>query len=209
MIHLSEISYSYDSGRKFNFPAVSVSSAAPLLILGKSGVGKSTLLHILALLQKPTNGTYLFDNEQLFSLSPKQTNAFRAQHIGIVFQKPHIIKSLNVYENLELSAYLAGNKIDKDYTNHILTYLGIQQLVLQKATTLSLGESQRLNIARALINKPKLILADEPSSSLDDENCLAMVKLLKELAAQSQASLVIVTHDQRLKNEFANQIILS
>ena len=132
----------------------------------------------------------------------------RAKNVGIIYQRPHFVHALSVMENLLLSNYLAGQKQDKQKAKLLAESLGFAEHLGKQTTQLSLGEQQRVGIARALMNNPNVILADEPTSSLDDENCDNVVKLLTQQTSQIGASLVIVTHDQRLKDQFANQITL-
>ncbi len=186
------------------FPEIRVDAGEALLVLGKSGSGKTTLLNLLAGLLNPLKGEINLDGITLSSLSGQALDLFRGQHIGIVFQKPHLIAALNVRQNLEL-AHFFGKKKGQDI-DHLLSELGIRRKAESSIQTLSEGEGQRVSIARALANSPKLILADEPTSSLDDENTEKVVQLLKSQAARIGAALVIVTHDQRIKNHVSHFI---
>ena len=132
---------------------------------------------------------------------------FRGKNIGIVFQKPHFINSLTVKENLQLAQYIS-KKIDKTRINSLLESLGIEDKANKKTLNLSQGEKQRVAIALAIVNSPKLILADEPTSSLDDLNCDKVINLLKDQAAKYKAKLIIITHDYRLKKHFKNTLSL-
>ena len=132
---------------------------------------------------------------------------FRGKNIGIVFQKPHFINSLTVKENLQLAQYIS-KKIDKTRISSLLESLGIEDKANKKTLNLSQGEKQRVAIALAIVNSPKLILADEPTSSLDDLNCDKVINLLKYQAAKYKAKLIIITHDYRLKKHFKNTLSL-
>jgi putative ABC transport system ATP-binding protein len=136
-------------------------------------------------------------------------DAFRGKHIGIIFQQSHLIKSLNVEENLEAAQYLSGEKQNSEKVKTILERLNLGAKLKAKPSKLSQGEQQRVAIARALVNSPQLILADEPTSSLDDINCTEVVNLLLEQSKESGATLIIVTHDGRLKSMFENKIELT
>ena len=133
---------------------------------------------------------------------------FRGQNIGIIFQQAHFVASLSTIENLLLSAYLSGRKKDTGKARKLLSQLNITGQANKKPAQLSQGQLQRAAIARALMNNPALVLADEPTSSLDDENCHKVALLLQEQAAIANAALVIVTHDQRLKQVFHRKIEL-
>ncbi len=208
MITSIGLSYQYQKDRVFNFPDLALAPADTLLILGKSGAGKTTLLHLLAMFLKPNKGNLIINNTEVTQLKNAKLAKFRAQNIGVVFQKPHFVSALSVEENLLLTNYLAEKPIDKGQLNQLAQTLGITNHLHKKISELSLGEQQRVAIARALMNKPALILADEPTSSLDDENCQAVIELLKNQAKSVGACLIIVTHDHRLKNVFNNQITL-
>lgn len=179
------------------FPDINLTSGEALLILGKSGSGKSTLLNLLSGLLKPLSGKVILDDVVISELEGQKLDLFRGLHIGIVFQKPHLIAALNVKQNLELPHFFgkkAGQNLDQ-----LLKELDIEKKAKSAVMTLSEGEAQRVSIARALANSPKLILADEPTSSLDDENTEKVITLLKAQASKIGAALIIVTHDQRVK----------
>ena len=208
MIQTTYIEFAYKGKKKFQFPEFSSDAESPCLILGPSGCGKSTLLHLLGGLMKPQSGNILVNNQDITDLSGTALDQFRGKHIGIIFQKSHFIRSLNVIENLLVAPYFGGKEVKKDKAIALLQELGLGDKINQTPTTLSQGEQQRLSIARVLINEPAVILADEPTSALDDENCSEVIRLLREKSISSKAALVIVTHDGRLKNEISNQIIL-
>ncbi|HEV7351464.1 ABC transporter ATP-binding protein [Telluribacter sp.] len=208
MIASKDLSFSYSAQKKFLFPDIHCNDAEALLILGQSGRGKTTLLHLLALLLEPQSGDISIDGQSIRHLAPGQAAAVRASKIGIIYQRAHFVGSLNVLENLLLTNYLAGRNQDQEKASSLAAQLGFGEHLSKKTHELSQGEQQRVSIARALMNNPAVILADEPTSSLDDENCRKVVSLLKAQSAQIGASLVVVTHDQRLKDEFSNQISL-
>nr|MCU0339641.1 ATP-binding cassette domain-containing protein [Spirosomataceae bacterium] len=180
-----------------------------LLILGQSGKGKTTLLHLMALLLRPQGGQILINDQDIAPLSVAQAAQVRAEQIGIVYQKPHFVSSLSVLDNLLLSNYLAQKNQDKGKAKALAEQLGFGEHLPKKTHQLSQGEQQRVSIARALMNNPSVILADEPTSNLDDDNCQKVVQLLQNQSEKIGASLVVVTHDQRLKDVFANQVHLS
>jgi putative ABC transport system ATP-binding protein len=179
------------------FPDISLGQGDSLLVLGKSGSGKTTLLHLLSGLLSPASGKVILDNQDLSKLSEQQLDLFRGKNIGIVFQKPHLIAALSVRENLEMAHFFAKTK--GQHLSKLLNELGIEKKANSSVLTLSEGEAQRVSIARALANSPKLILADEPTSSLDDDNTEKVIHLLKTQASKIGAALIIVTHDHRVK----------
>jgi len=161
------------------------------LVLGPSGSGKSTLLHILAGLLRPTSGAVEV-----------------ARPIGIVPQKLHLIASLNVEENLLLAQYMAGAKQEPARAAQVLAGVGLADRASARPHQLSHGQAQRVAVARAVMNRPKLLIADEPTSNLDDAHCAAALDLLESQAAECGATLIVATHDARAKPRFANRLEL-
>ncbi len=208
MLQTDSLKFSYPKGPIFSFPNISCNAKETLLILGNSGSGKTTFLNLLALLLSPSSGSFNVNDNQTTTLSEKQVTDFRAQNIGIVFQKPYFVNALNVSENLLLANYLGNNALDKSKAVELAKSLGFEHLLSKKVQELSGGEQQRVCIARALMNTPKVILADEPTSALDDENCEKVADLLEKQSKLIGAALIIVTHDHRLKSRFNNQITL-
>jgi len=208
MIKVQDIQFAYKGGTEIMVPNIDLAEGEHALVLGQSGCGKTTLLHLMAGLLKPQAGTISVGGTDLSSLKGSTQDRFRGQNIGIVFQKPHFISSVNVVENVALAASLAGKKLDNQAVVAMLETLGLKDKINSKVTELSEGEKQRVSIARALIVDPVLILADEPTSALDDANCQAVLELLKSQATANKASLIIVTHDNRLKDQFTNKIEL-
>jgi lipoprotein-releasing system ATP-binding protein len=206
MLEAKKIEFHYNPKQKFDLPDIQLSRGEQLLILGKSGSGKTTILNMLGGLLKPLNGEIKIGDTSLYSLKGASLDKFRGKNIGIIFQRPHILEPLTVLENLSIANFFSGTKGDKN--ENLLKELGIFEKRNEKVNTLSEGEAQRLSIARALANSPKVILADEPTASLDDENATNVVKLLKEQAEKYNAVLIIVTHDQRVKDHISNQITI-
>ena len=206
MLETKNLRFKYDDDSVLSFPDIKTSKEN-LLILGASGVGKTTFLHLLSGLLKPLEGEIDLIGTPISKLTMSEMDRFRGKNIGIVFQKPHFINSLTVKENLQLAQYIS-KKIDKTRISSLLESLGIEDKANKKTLNLSQGEKQRVAIALAIVNSPKLILADEPTSSLDDLNCDKVISLLKDQAAKYKAKLIIITHDYRLKKHFKNTLSL-
>ena len=207
MIKTKGVEFNYDNQVFFKFQDINLKSSENLLIIGSSGIGKTTLLHLLAGLLESSSGSIKLFEKELSDLSSHQLDKFRKNNIGIVFQRPHFVNSLTVKENLQLAQYIA-NKKDNNRIENILKNLNIFDKSNKKTNQLSQGEKQRASIALAIVNSPKLILADEPTSSLDDVNCDNVIKLLKKQATDFGAQLIVITHDSRLKKHFKNSIEL-
>lgn len=201
---VKSLSYSHPGQSPIYFPDFEVNPGVPLLILGQSGSGKTTLLNLLAGLLSPKTGSIHLGGTEISSLSGQTLDRFRGQHLGIVFQKPHLITALTVRQNLDLVSFFSKKKGRS--ADELLQELGLSHKANAKVTVLSEGEAQRVSIARALANAPELILADEPTSSLDDENAQKVIQLLLDQAIKINAALIIVTHDQRVKNQISNYI---
>lgn len=208
MITSKNLHFSYSQQKQFSFPDISCNDKETLLILGQSGRGKTTFLHLLALLLQPDSGNIHIAGHTLSGLSSSERTNIRAKNLGIIYQRAHFVSALSVLDNILLSNYLAGNKQDKEKATYLAEQLGFAEHLDKKTTQLSQGEQQRVSIARALMNNPNVILADEPTSNLDDNNCQKVIELLKKQSSLIGASLVVVTHDQRLKDEFPNQVFL-
>ena len=208
MLKTVDVTFSYTKESSFIFPDINLSSNQSLLILGKSGIGKTTLLHLLAGILSPDTGNIFIKDTNITSLGSKKLDAFRGKHIGIVFQNTITVSSLTVYENLQARLYFSKISNQNEAIHDILDQLDLLSVKHQKPNTLSTGQLQRLGIALGVIHKPDIILADEPTSSLDDENCELVIDLLKSQANKSNANLIIITHDHRIKNSFTNTIVL-
>ena len=207
MLKTKEVEFNYDNQMFFKFQNIDLNSNENLLIIGESGVGKTTLMHLLAGLLKSNSGSIKLFDKELSQLSSHQLDSFRKNNIGIVFQRPHFVNSLTLKENLQLAQYIA-NKKDNNRIDSILKNLNIFDKSNKKTNQLSQGEKQRASIALAIVNSPKLILADEPTSSLDDANCSKVIELLKKQATDFGAQLIVITHDSRVKKHFKNSIEL-
>ena len=191
------------------FPDLECGSNEHALILGPSGSGKTTLLHLLGGLISPSSGEIIIGTTPVHNLKGHALDLFRGKHIGLIFQKPHFIRSLTALENLELTQSLSGNKTDRKYALSLLERLSIASKANKLTDTMSIGEQQRLAIARSMMNHPAVILADEPSSALDDLHCRQMIELLLQVSTEQNSNLIVVTHDSRIKDMIAKRIYLN
>ena len=194
--------------RKISFPDITCESGEHTLLLGPSGCGKTTLLQLISGIRSSQAGNVWVDNTQINTLSQAKRDQFRGQHIGMIYQSSHFVRSLSVIENLALAQSFAGQSVDPSKLKSLLDKLNILGKASQKTYTLSQGEQQRVAIARALVNSPVLILADEPTSALDDENTNAVFDLLVNQANEVNATRIVVTHDNRLKSKLDKRIEL-
>lgn len=208
MVSIKNLHFSYNESTEFHFPDMNCSASETLLITGNSGKGKTTLLHLVGGLLRAKSGEVSIDGKNISVLSEKELDQFRGRNIGLVLQQSHFVASLNVLENVVLASWLATGKKATEKAKLLLKELDLEDQQHKLPSSLSMGQQQRVSIARALINEPKLLLADEPTSSLDDENASRVADLLAKLSKEYKASLVIVTHDQRLKDKFSNHINL-
>ena len=208
MLKTQSLFFTYDRKREFRFPDIELEPGNDLIILGESGIGKTTLLHLLAGLLRPKSGSVELGGTTLHELSDSKLDRFRGEHIGLVFQRPHFIQALTLQENLAVVQHLTGKRNDVSRIKDVLDSLGILHKLKEHPHNLSQGEQQRASIAMAVVNIPQLILADEPTSSLDDKNCDRVAELLREQASSTNSQLVIITHDHRLKNQFQNTMTL-
>ena len=208
MINIKSLAHIYEKGRRIIFPDWEIADMEHWLLLGASGSGKSTLLNIISGLLSPTQGQVSINGTNLYALSARKMDQFRGRNIGIVFQRPHLIQSLNVLDNLELAAVMAGVAIDMEHNLALLNELGIADKAQNYPDQLSQGQLQRVSVARALVNKPDLLIADEPTSSLDDKNAAQVIEMLTTQARANGAALVIATHDRRVRNYITKTYLL-
>lgn len=208
MLATKQLQFSYTRNQVMNFPDFNLQKGEHWLLLGQSGSGKTTLLHLLGGLLSPTGGSIQIGNTELGQLRASALDQFRGKNIGIVFQKSHFVRALTIGENLALAQQLAGLKPNRERIVELLERLNIGDKLRLKPDRLSIGEQQRAAIARALVNQAPIILADEPTSALDDHNATEVINLLEEQASALGSTLLVVTHDKRLKDRFPNQIAL-
>jgi len=209
MIAIKSVKHNYNGQQQLSFKDWNIKDGEQWLLLGESGSGKTTLLHILTGILKPAQGEVNIDSTSIYNLSSKELDQFRGRKIGIIFQRPHLIKSLTITENLLLAQSFAKLPEDKKRIDEVLESLDILSKKNAYPNELSQGQLQRVSIARAVINKPALLIADEPTSSLDDKNAEAVLALLMQQSALNNATLVVATHDKRVKDAFTNTYSLA
>ena len=209
MIRIEGLRFGYRNGDDvLRMDAFDLEPQSNVLVVGPSGCGKTTLLHLIAGLLLPRSGRVIVDGQDLAELSPSARDRFRGQHIGIVLQQFHLLPTLTVMQNLLVAQTIAGLRADRGAAHSMLNALGVDERVDAYPHELSIGQQQRVAIARALVNRPKLLLADEPTSNLDDEACAAVADLLLGTAREQGVSLLIATHDSRLKSRVPRQLAL-
>ena len=201
MLLTRNLRYTYPGGPDFAFPDLEVSAGERVLLLGPSGSGKSTWLHLLAGVLTPTGGSLELDGRDYAQLRGGTLDRFRGEHIGIVFQRAYFIESLSVEENLAVAQGLGKGAVNRPALRQTLDDLGIGQYRDRSPLTLSVGEQQRVTIARALVTKPRLLLADEPTSALDHRNARRVSRLLCAQPDRNSA-LIVVTHDERIRDDY-------
>jgi lipoprotein-releasing system ATP-binding protein len=179
-----------------------------VVIMGPSGVGKSTLLNIIGTLDKPTTGEVIIDGQSVFKYSEQKLSRFRNQHIGFIFQFHYLLPEFTALENVLIPGMIGGNdsKKDKERAIKLLSDVGLAQRLHHRPNQLSGGEQQRVAVARALMNQPKMILADEPTGDLDPRNSQLMFELILNLNQKYDQSFVIVTHNEMLA-EKADRVV--
>ena len=182
---------------KLNF---SIDNGSHLIVSGPSGSGKSTLINLMSGLLRPTSGYISFEGKDYSKLTEKDIDEIRSENFGLIFQRLHLIKHLTVEQNI----LLGFNKLKSPDIKELIEDIGLTSKRKQLAKNLSFGESQRVAIARGVINNPKIIFADEPTSSLDDTNTKKVLELISTQAKKNKSSIVISSHDERVKKFFKN-----
>lgn len=209
MIRLEQLRFGYNGAEDvLRLDQFVLEPESNILVVGPSGCGKTTLLHLIAGLLLPTGGSVVVGGQDLSALSAPARDRFRGRHIGIVLQQFHLLPTLTAIQNLLVAQSIPGLPVDRAAAHAMLHALGVDERVDAYPHQLSVGQQQRVAIARALVNRPKLLLADEPTSNLDDEACAFVADLLLTAAQRHAVSLVIATHDTRLKARVSRQLVL-
>ena len=199
MLICENLSFSIDGYELFSNINFNIKKEKDLLITGPSGIGKTTLLSILCGLQQPSDGRIMYNDISLYSLAESKVDEFRGQELGIVFQNFNLINTFTIKQNLQLANSALGSK-DTDHIYELLQRVGLADKSHIKVSKLSIGEKQRVAVARAFIGNPKWIFCDEPTSSLDDRNTDIITNLIKEESIRCKASLILITHDKRVQS---------
>ncbi len=208
MFAIQQLVHAYGGKEVLRIDAWHAPQGEQWLMLGPSGSGKTTLLHVLAGILRPTAGSVSIAGQDFSALSATELDRFRGRNIGIVLQRLHLLPSLTVAQNVQLAQYLAGLPQDGGRVNEVLEGLDLADKADAYPHALSHGQAQRVAIARAVVNRPRLLLADEPTSNLDDARCTQALDLILSQATACGATLVIATHDQRVKARVSNHFVL-
>ena len=189
-----------------NDVSFSVKKGEFVAVIGVSGSGKSTLLHILVGVDYPTKGKVFVNDKDVYKLNENDLAIFRRRQVGLIYQFYNLIPILNVVENITLPILLDNKKVDDDYLDELINTLGLQKRINHLPNELSGGEQQRVSIGRALMNRPDLLLADEPTGNLDTKNSAEIVELLKIANKKYNQTIIMITHDPNLA-KVAHRII--
>ena len=208
MISIHALSHRYRESEVLRLPAWNAAPGECWLVHGPSGCGKTTLLHVIAGLVRPSAGSVKVAGEDLLALRGSKLDRWRGATLGIVLQAMHLVSHLSVIDNMRLAQYAARVPQDDARAAEALAALGVADKAARRPSELSQGERQRIAIARAVVNGSKLLLADEPTASLDDEAAARAVELLSTQAKKHRATLVVATHDARVKRHFEKRLEL-
>ena len=213
ILNVKKLSKKYGKGENeflaLNNVSFKVQKGEFIVIVGKSGSGKSTLLHLLGGLDKPSSGSVFINNQDIYKMSDKNLTVFRRKYIGIIYQFYNLIPVLSVKENILLPALFDGRNISDKKINDMLKGLGLLNKADAYPNDLSGGQQQRVAIGRALINHPKILLADEPTGNLDSRNSKHVMKLLEFYNKKYRQTIIMVTHDMSLAKRASRIITMS
>jgi len=208
MFELSGVLHRYGAVTAVEVPEWRAAAGDAWLLAGQSGSGKSTLLHILAGLTRPTVGSVTVNGTDIAALSESARDRWRGRNVGLVPQRLHLVGALDVRDNLRLAQTLAGLSVDEDRVTSLLEAVGVIELSRRLPSQLSQGQAQRVAIARSVINRPVLLLADEPTANLDDAHAAQALELLRGQAIEARATLVVASHDARVRSLLPNLFAL-
>ena len=207
MLKVEKLIVGYRAGPVASLPQLDLANGEAALILGPSGSGKTTLLLAIAGLARKFGGAVSVDGQDPFALKAGLRDRFRGRAIGFVFQDLHLVAGLSTFDNVLLAPFAAHQTQDRKRARALLEELGLGAVANKPAERISRGQAQRAAIARAMLLRPKVLLADEPTASLDDDSCEIVADLLLRAAAETGAALVIATHDARLKARVAKTVM--
>ena len=211
ILELDDLVKYYGSGenlvRAVDHTSLQIERGRFTAIVGRSGSGKSTLLHLIGGLDRPDKGRVLIEGKDIFSLKSEQLAQFRRKKIGFIFQDYNLIPSLNVWENIVLPLGLDNRKVNRQEVDRVINKIGLEDKKKAMPNVLSGGQKQRTAIARALVTKPAIILADEPTGNLDSQTELEVISLLKSCVQDFGQTLVMITHDETIA-QMADRVIV-
>jgi len=202
LFKILNLEYKLKNQSIFKKKSLTVEKNKHLLLLGPSGCGKTTLINLMTGLLKPSSGEIFFEDKNYSFLSDQEIDNLRSDNFGLIFQKLHLIKHLNIEQNISL----AKNKSHSLNINELINDLGLSGRNKQMIKNLSVGESQRVAIGRGIANNPKVIFADEPTSALDESNTKKVMELIFSQVKKTDATLIVSTHDSRIKKYFSNVV---
>lgn len=210
MIEVTDLCLNYpirdDILRVIDIPSWSVGKGEQIAIFGASGSGKSTLLHLLAGVLTPTSGRVTVCGEDVSAMSEAQRDQFRARRIGYIFQSFNLLQGYTALDNVLMGMTFCSRKIDRKLAESLLEHVGIGARLRHRPSEMSLGEQQRVAIARAVAKKPELVLADEPTGSLDPRNKAQVIDLLRSMCEDQGSTLVLVSHERDIIEQFDKQV---
>ena len=204
ILQIKSLEYEIDNQKIIKGNSFNINHKEHQLILGNSGSGKTTLLNLMSGLLKPSSGEILFEGVKYSNLNEKDLDSLRAENFGFIFQKLNLIEYLSIKQNLAL----VKDKFNSYDVDKIISELGLSGKSNQEVKNLSFGEAQRVAIARGVINNPKVIFADEPTSALDDTNTEIVMKMIFDYVNKNNSTLVVCTHDDRVKKFFSNAMVI-
>jgi putative ABC transport system ATP-binding protein len=208
MLHLRDIKKTFrqPDGTELHvldIPEYHVDAGEQVVMVGESGCGKTTLLHVIAGISRPDSGKVRLDGWELTLLPEAECDCFRAERIGYVFQTFNLLSGFTALENVLLSMRFSRKRPDKNRARHLLTRVGLGHRITHRPKMLSVGEQQRVAVARALANRPKILLADEPTANIDSGNQQNILDLIRETCKEENVALIIVTHSQEVARQFS------
>ncbi len=207
-LQLKNIKFSYDQTAILDISELQVKKGEVVFLFGPSGSGKSTLLELFAGILKPQSGDLIVEDKNLAKMTLTQLDEFRAENIGYIFQSFNLIPYLSVLENIKLPFLFQKQEVDEKELDHLIDSLGLRKFIDRAVSQLSVGQQQRVAVARALLKKPKIILADEPTSALDYDHRENFLKLLFTLCREHKITVVFVSHDRSIEKLFDRAIHL-
>ena len=204
-IDVTDLRFAHGARTVVDIRRCRLASGESMAVIGPSGCGKTTFLHLLAGLIRPGSGVIRVLDRNLSQLRGGELDRFRGRHIGLVFQRLHLLPALTIHQNVLLAQRLARVPVDRTRVEALFDRLNLTGLEGHKPSMLSQGQAQRVAIARALVHGPELLMADEPTSALDDQHADEALALLRESARAAGAALLIVTHDQRVRGHLEHE----